>query len=425
MSEDQTTHQQGRAHARLSGSVASIFTKCTGAPALWAGRTRQGTHFTREGTAAHEIAEHVYKHGTGNVPSVMKVEGHDVPVTDEMAFHVGMYVGQVAKLAREADWHAVEQRFEMDALWEMFGDTIPEPMFGSADYVGIKGDNLTVMDLKFGKGIPVIAEDNAQLLYYGLGAYLWVLKNNPPGVQINKLRTITLIIAQPRVRDELSTWTIDIIDLIHWGTDVLKRAVDDITAGQTRLVAGTHCQFCLGKAVCPELAAQSMQAAKSVFGSAPPVDAGAARLATMIKPAVDLTDDELSDAYARAEILSIWMNGVRAELETRVKNGRPFKDWKLVEKRANRQWIDDPNIDVPGVIAQRAGMSRFDFMTNPELHSPAQVEKIAKSKGLDPKKLLKDIVVAPVTGTTVVPASDARPAVPAGAANVFPVYPGD
>jgi hypothetical protein len=395
------TSQQGRAHARLSGSVASIFTVCTGAPELWKGRVRSATGFTREGTAAHEIAEGALLDGlTPAAGDVILVEGEFVTVTDEMLEGVAGYVAHVNLMKRDAEWYAIERTFDLKSLWEQYGQTIPEPMFGSADFVGIKGTRLTVMDLKFGKGIPVTAEGNAQLLYYGIGAYLWLSENHPD--MARRMQTVRLVICQPRVRDELSDWEIDVIDLLHWAANTLKQAVDDITAGKTQLKAGKHCQFCLGKGVCPELAAESMRAAKSVF---PPM------------PVVDLTDQELSDAYHKADVLSIWMNGVRAELETRVKNGREFEDWKLVEKRANRAWGDER--EAVRMIAERTNGIRHEFMTEPELLSPAQAEKKAKSLGFDPKTLLDGLIVTPVTGTTVVPASDQRPAIVTGAANVF------
>lgn len=389
-------NHQERAHARLSGSVASTFTKCTAAPTLWKGRERKATAFTREGTAAHELADAILTGGFVPVGEV-EVEGEMVPITPEMATAVRDYVLHVDALRADADWHAIEQRFTLDGLWP---EGAPEPMFGSADYVGVTGNTLDVLDLKFGKGVPVEAENNAQLLYYAMGSWFW-LKENRPDLAVN-IELVRVSICQPRVRDELSTWTIALIDLLMWGDDVLKKSVDDIVAGRTKYAAGKHCMFCLGKGVCPELAREAMAAAKNVF---PPPEPET------------MSDDDIGEALYKAELLSMWMAGVRTEAETRLKNGKVVPGWKLVVKRAYRQWMDET------LVLDRLRENNVPddlILTPPELRSPAQVEKVLKSIKVNGPELLDDLIVQPEAGTTLVPETDKRPAVVTGAANVFP-----
>lgn len=389
-------NHQERAHARLSGSVASTFTKCTAAPTLWKGRERKATAFTREGTAAHELADAIL---TGAYVPVgeIEVEGEMVPITPEMVSAVQDYVTHVDALREGAEWHAIEQRFTLDKLWP---EGSPEPMFGSSDYAGVFGHILDILDFKYGKGVPVSAINNSQGLYYATGVWLWLCENRPDLAE--KITTVRISICQPRITEELSTWTIPLIDLLMWGDEVLKRAVDDIVAGNTKYAAGSHCMFCLGKGVCPELANEAMKAAKHVF---PPPD-----------PAT-MSDADIGEALEKAELMSMWMSGVRTEAETRLKNGKVVPGWKLVVKRAYRQWMDDTLVldrlrehNVPESLV----------MTAPELLSPAQVEKVLKSIKVNGKELLDDLIVQPEAGTTIVPASDKRPAVVTGPQNVFP-----
>lgn len=392
----QVDHQT-RGHARLGGSAASIFTVCTGAPDLWGNRERKATAFTREGTAAHELAEAAIRTGsTGFVVGThVVIEGEPVEITDEMATGVATYVDIVRALIEDADWHQIEQSFTLDPLWS---SGAPEPMFGSADFVAVHGDLLTVLDLKFGKGVLVSAEANAQLLYYALGAY-FALRDTDIKLSA-EIVYVRVGICQPRMRDTVDWWTVPLIDLMIWGDSVLKRAVDRIHAGDTTLVAGKHCQFCVAKGACPALHAKAMDAAKGVF---PPP-----------KPEL-LSDDQLGEALHQAEILTAWMAGVRAEVETRIKNGKPVPGWKLVDKRGYRQWTD-PN-DVLQFFT-KALVDPSPFMSDPELLSPAQVEKKLKARGMDPKALAP-FIQAPVTGTTLVPDTDPRPAVATGPQNAF------
>ena len=389
-------NHQERAHARLSGSVASTFTKCTAAPTLWKGRERKATAFTREGTAAHELADAILTGGYVPVGQV-EVEGEMIPITAEMVSAVQDYVAHVDALRADAEWHAIEQRFTLDNLW--LGGA-PEPMFGSADYVGVRGTTLDVLDLKYGKGVPVEAEGNAQLLYYATGVWLWLCENRSDLAEW--ISTVRMSICQPRIRDELSTWEIPLIDLLIWGDEILKQSVDDIVAGNTKYAAGKHCMFCLGKGVCPELAKEAMKAAKNVF---PPPD-----------PAT-MSDADIGEALEKADLMSMWMAGVRTEAETRLKNGKVVPGWKLVVKRAYRQWMDDTLVldrlrehNVPEDLV----------MTPPELRSPAQVEKVLKSIKINGSELLDDLIVQPEAGTTLVPEADKRPAVLTGPQNVFP-----
>jgi hypothetical protein len=387
---------QARAHARLSGSVASIFTKCTAAPALWEGRIRKATAFTREGTAAHELADAILAGGV-TPQYTITVEGEVIEITDEMRVAVALYVGYIENLRTKSIWHAIEQRFTMDLLWHP--DAAPEPMFGSADYVGVSGTILDVADLKFGKGVPVAADNNAQLLFYALGVWLWLLENRPD--LASRIKLVRLHIIQPRISEDASVWTIPLIDLLMWAEEVLKKSVDDITTGNTKFKAGAHCGFCLGKGICPELATEAMKAAKSVFPPAPP--------STM-------SDEDLGEALSRAELVSMWLSGVRAEVETRIKNGKSVPGWKLVTKKGYRQFTDED--DTLSFLSDLVDGQPTMFMTEPKLLSPAQVEKKLKAMGEDPH-VIDAFVSAPETGTTLVPEDDKRPAVVTGPQNVF------
>jgi hypothetical protein len=262
MTED--TGHAGRAHAALGASNSSIWLNCTGSYALSLGRERKGTVYTREGTAAHELAElHLAHVIRGSVPpqtDTVEVEGHEIDVTDEMIQGVGRYVAVAAALIEKAIWHGIEVRVSLAELWAP--GPAPLELFGTADCIALDHDGkLTVCDLKFGKGKMVSPEENSQLLYYGLGAYFAL----PPELRL-KVRDVELIIVQPRAKgDKVKEWSIHVIDLLMWADHKLKVTVDNIASGKTSLVSGNHCFFCVAAPVCPELHEAKVRRAVEAF----------------------------------------------------------------------------------------------------------------------------------------------------------------
>jgi hypothetical protein len=124
--------------------------------------------------------------------------------TDEMEDAVTGYVTYVVEQFGEAkrlspDGHAllIEQRIDLTRYIE--------GGFGTNDAIIIADGTMEVIDLKYGKGVPVFATDNPQLKLYGLGA-LWA---NELSYDIH---TVRLSIVQPRL-DSISTGGIDVQDL--------------------------------------------------------------------------------------------------------------------------------------------------------------------------------------------------------------------
>jgi antitoxin component of RelBE/YafQ-DinJ toxin-antitoxin module len=78
--------------------------------------------------------------------------------------------------------------------------------------------------------------------------------------------------------------------------------------------------------------------------------------------------------------------------------------WKLVPKRATRQWVD---AEGAREALEQMGLDNSELIET-TLRSPAQIEKVAKKHGL---AIPKDLVVAVSTGNTIAPESDPRPAV--------------
>src|SRR4029077_6805762 len=122
---------------------------------------RKPTQYTREGTAAHEVAERLI-HGL-TIPSEIVVDSEAVEVTDEMIEHVEVYVDYVDKLRRKSDVFLTEASLSVAGF--------AEPLHATADALAYEKENKTleIVDLKYGQGVQVAVQGNSQLRIYGLG----------------------------------------------------------------------------------------------------------------------------------------------------------------------------------------------------------------------------------------------------------------
>jgi hypothetical protein len=88
-----------------------------------------------------------------------------------------------------------------------------------------------------------------------------------------------------------------------------------------------------------------------------------------------------------------------------LENDKPVPGWKLVNKRATRQWAQDD--ETTKNLLNKAGLLPIETVIE-KVISPAQAEKVLKKLGA---KLPDDLVVAVSSGSTLAREDDSRPAV--------------
>lgn len=93
----------------------------------------------------------------------------------------------------------IEQRLD-------FSRFVPEG-FGTGDCVIIANNTMCIIDLKFGKGVPVDPKDNPQLMLYAIGA----LEDLGFMYDINR---VVLTIAQVRLSN-ISSWEIPYTTILN------------------------------------------------------------------------------------------------------------------------------------------------------------------------------------------------------------------
>ena len=82
------------------------------------------------------------------------------------------------------------------------------PNFGTADFVIVADDVMTIIDFKYGLGVLVEAENNSQMRMYALGA-LNLFES------LYEIKKVRMIIFQPR-RDNISIAEISTEELLGW-----------------------------------------------------------------------------------------------------------------------------------------------------------------------------------------------------------------
>ena len=396
-----------RKHCRLGGSAASIYLNCTKAPELWQGRKKFPSPYAEEGTRAHEVIEALQK---GD-----RLKAKALSDDTEMLSHAQDFVDHCNAL-RPLATSMVEEHVDLEDLWLDRNETPPEPLYGTVDFGALSHDHRTLiaLDFKYGKGVPVYVENNPQLMFYALGVYYRLRRTLSSNIT-DRITTVQLGVYAPRQGDtEPRWWTLDLIDLLEWGESILRPAVEVIHNQLGSFNTGSHCRFCVGAPICPELYKTAITVAKNDFPDdlTTPLDVVTSRLT----PPTDLSDDELGEALSRGEILSTWLNAVRAETSSRLARGRNVAGWKHVAKKAYRQWKDE---DQTTRALVRLGLTPKEIMTTPELKSPAQIEKTLRVRKLDPK-VVNPLTETPVTGVTLVPSSHPAPALLTSAGSAFP-----
>lgn len=395
-------------HAKLSPSGAHRWMVCPGSVPLEAEYPDSSNSYAREGTAAHELAamvlEDVGAHAKDYIGKKIRYDDHGEEVlwevTPEMAEHVDDYVKFVRERAQGKILH-VERKLGI-------GHITGEPnATGTSDVVIIDCDQeaIEVIDLKFGMGVRVDAENNEQMQFYALGAlHEYDL--------IYDLSWVTMIIHQPRL-NHVSEWHISTHELEQFGYVAAVKAKDVSVAithqGQLDTWVDDYlnpgekqCRFCKAKATCPALLADMSEI---VSGSV----ASADDFAQFLPQTVDSQsgDNYLPMAMAKVGMVEDWCKAVRAEVERRLLAGKQVDGYKLVEgRRGNRAWRDDAEVEKLFKSFRLKQEEMYEF----KLISPTKADKVLQA---NPKRLAK--VEALVTRSegklSVAPATDKRPQV--------------
>jgi hypothetical protein len=427
------------AHAKLSPSGAHRWMACPGSLRLESALPDKSSEFADEGTLAHALAAFCLDHEDGPCDAAGEIGpnfGYDdhgefkmAIITAEMATEVQKYIDKVRANAEGGELY-VEQRLPFFTA----DPRVPE-QFGTSDAVIVKPGQLRVEDLKYGRGVQVYAEENEQLMLYGLGAL------DEYGL-LEDFDEVVLAIHQPRLNhyDEWTTTPARLREFeqrakerAYHALQVLENEVDG--AVLHHLVPGDkQCRFCKAKGSCPKLRDQVLATVAGDFialdeapaprlkdatahyielgkgeiavpiadaekiiaaahGVAPKAvdfvqrDTGEPGLSSFVvkkptvRPVLDQADDRvatLDDQHLAVcgealDLVEGWCKAVRAELERRLLAGANVPGFKLVQgKQGNRQWsVEDEAREM-----LKSFRLKVEEMHDLSLISPTSAEKL-------------------------------------------------
>lgn len=122
--------------------------------------------------------------------------------------------------------------------------------FGTSDVIGRCGDEIFVLDWKFGRGI-VPAEENKQLMFYACGA-LNTARSFFEGMTLTHETPVTMVILQPALPTGIDRWRTNMLRLHHFEVE-LHGAIQAIEneGMEAKVQDGPWCTFARCKSVCP------------------------------------------------------------------------------------------------------------------------------------------------------------------------------
>lgn len=322
-------------HAILSPSAAHRWLHCTPAPRVEAEFPETTSEYAEEGRLAHSVCELAAKKkftvmNNRTYNSRLKKLKADPKWDDEMLSTAATYVEHLTEHAmrfEHAPYVALEVQVDIT-------DYAPEA-FGTCDCVMIGGDELIITDYKHGKGVPVSAQDNPQMLLYALGA----LKLYRP-IYGDMIRRVSTYIDQPRLGSyDGASMTVE--ELLAWGESIKPKAAAAFM-GTGEFAPGEWCRFCRAKAKCRARANQNtaLEDFKDCIPLGRSIPMQAEYDATGFKPSNCLTDEEIGALLVRAEGLVAWYNDLKEYALVACLNGKTIPGWKAVEGRSTRAWTD-------------------------------------------------------------------------------------
>ena len=362
-------------HSVYGPSGAAKWLGCPGSIKAEAGIPDTTSDFAAEGTDAHELAELSLKNKItarnyiGKTPLINK----ERIIDKEMADYVTEYVSYVNGLGGVQEY---EQKFD-------YSDWVPGG-FGTGDAVIVKGTTLFSIDLKYGKGIPVSAEENPQGMLYALGA----LSERDAFQKFDK---VIIVIHQPRL-NSVSEWETTPEHIYEFAAYAKERAVLTLTDNPERTPGEKQCQWCRAKATCPALQTQTEHALMVEFEDLS---------TTPLKEPAQLTDQDLSFILNHKVMIEKWLKSVEQHVVGKIESGHGFPGFKMVEGRSNRKWADEAKAEK--MLVKLLGKDKA--YKKKLLTAPAAEKALGKEK----KAEIKDLIVKPEGKPVLVPEEDKRP----------------
>ena len=367
-------NHKDRAHALLSASSSNRWLACPPSAVANEAYPNQETTFAHEGTLAHEVAEAI---------ASAKING--------LLWHLDNVVSrgitkEMIECAEEYADYIEEQKKSNNAtvLLEVrvdFSPWVPDG-FGTCDCLIIQDDTMTIIDYKYGQGVPVSATNNPQLRLYALGAM------NDYGFLLG-VKKIEMHIYQPRLNN-IQADSLTVEELMEWAEKTVKPTAEKAIQGKGKYNPGEHCRFCQHGGKCRALTRLCTEY----------VDTHGLKVSLPV-----LAPHEVADVLRMEPLITLWLKKVKEQALTTLMSGEELPGYKLVEgKLGNRKWRDERTVLN---ILNGAGYEDAEI-TETKVLSPSQMDKAIGKKKV--AELLDEQIDRAPGAPTIAPITDKRPA---------------
>lgn len=371
-------------HAKLSSSASKRWLGCPGSVKLSEHYPNGSSIYADEGTIAHGMAEGMI---SKDDKLVQKYEVEAARFYGEHPELNGTFLEMKMILQPYVDYVFEEYAAQVheDGAAQLMTEErvdlteyIPGG-FGTSDVVILRQGRLHIIDLKYGKGVSVSAEDNPQLKLYALGTLARF-------DMLYDIEDVVMTIYQPRL-DNVSTDTIKAKDLYAWGEEVIKPGAQLALSEDAPVHAGDWCQFCPARYDCKERARDAMELQKY--------------LGQMV-----LSPEEIAEILGKIDRLTKFAEDIKDSALTKALDGEEIPGWKVVEGRSIRKYVGSEE----EIVRQCEGAG-YDpaLLYERKLLTITNMEKLMGKKQF--AEVLGAYVEKPEGKPTLAPESDKRPAI--------------
>ena len=370
-------------HALLGASSAHRWLICPPIARLEENVKDRGSSFAQEGTDAHSLAElelmkRFKKMSVRTMNKKIKAFKESSSFFDQaMEDYVDGYCDIVEEHFNAYEDAEIELEQKVD-----FTKWVPEG-FGTSDVVILTDKVIEIIDLKYGKGVPVDAYQNPQLMLYALGA---VDKFD----LAYEFETVKMTIVQPRL-DSVSTFEIEYEELMYWADNyVAPRAVQAYEGTGEWTITDDVVKF-------SKVRAQLRPRAEKNFALVDKYE---------LKEAPLLDNAEIAEILDRAPEIKKWLDHVESyALQKARAEGESFPGYKVVAGRSTRKISDEEGLLL---ILEAEGYEDDDILKPQQLQTLGALEKVVGKAKFG--ELASDFIIKPEGKPVLVPEKDKRPA---------------
>lgn len=364
-------------HSRdYSASASARWLNCPGSVVAVRGYQNRGSGAALEGSCAHQLGDI----GLSNELTEEELKGYlgkslsdapDIVIDKDMITYIQGYIDYCRSFSGD---HFIEVKVSYENL--VIGG------FGTSDFIAIDSvnKNIICVDLKYGKGVEVSAENNSQAQLYACG----VVNEYQFIYGFDESWTVEMHIYQPRINN-FSEWAISFNDLLEFGEFVKKRVALTNLDNAPFNPSTKACQWCAHKADCTALFKHTEKIISSQFED-------------LDMPSPDTVNVEL--VLSNKTLIESWLKAVQQNAFDKLKNGEEVKGYKLVAGRSSRKWSDES--EAFDMLIKHYDREEIE---NRKLITVAQAEKLAgKAKFTE----YGELVIKSEGAPTIAPESDKR-----------------